>query len=303
MNISVGISSYNQLGYLIEAVESALAQTRRPAEIIVVDDASTDSSRQAIGGYASRFPDLIRPILLEQNVGITAVRNRILDEAAGDYLTYLDGDDTWMPTKLEKESELLAEGRFADAAFTNVHYTSADGVYLRAWASDRPPPQGNILPQVIARAFPRRNLFRCELVPCAIWREAGYHDGRLPLYIEWDMRIRLSTRLRWAYVDEPLQTYRLHGTGMASQSTADHLISLDMIEAKHRNLIDGLNERDRGAVRAGLDTWRALLLRRAAREIAQQRQPGFRAEAMRVYIQSLRLHPYLDARLLRQLLT
>lgn len=63
MDLTVGITSYNQCGLLVEAIDSVLAQTLRPREIIIVDDASEDDSPQLIRSYAAHYPDLVRPIL------------------------------------------------------------------------------------------------------------------------------------------------------------------------------------------------------------------------------------------------
>ena len=69
MNVTVGITSYNQRDYLIEAIDSVLAQSAPPDEVIIVDVASTDDSPQVIAGYAARYPERVRPILLAEAGG------------------------------------------------------------------------------------------------------------------------------------------------------------------------------------------------------------------------------------------
>ena len=107
--ISVYITSYNQKEYLVEAIDSVLNQTLKPFEIIIVDDCSTDGSREVIAGYALRYPDLVNPIYHTRNQGVAQARIDALQMVTGDYVTYVDGDDRYLPTKLEKEARLLQE--------------------------------------------------------------------------------------------------------------------------------------------------------------------------------------------------
>ncbi len=99
--ISVFITSYNQKKFLVEAIESVLSQTLKPVELIIVDDRSTDGSQEVIGEYARRYPDLIRPYYQEMNVGIAANKAFAQQHVNGDWLTYLNGDDRFLPQKLE----------------------------------------------------------------------------------------------------------------------------------------------------------------------------------------------------------
>ena len=79
-----------------------LAQSAPPDEVIIVDDASTDDSPQVIAGYAARYPERVRPILLTENCGPNAARNHVLAAATSDLLAFLDGDDRWRPEKLAR---------------------------------------------------------------------------------------------------------------------------------------------------------------------------------------------------------
>ncbi len=298
MNVTVGITSYNQRDYLIQAVESVLGQSAPASEILIVDDASADDSPQVIAGYASRYPDLVRPILLKANGGPNAARNHVLDAATGDTLAFLDGDDCWRPEKLARGLARLGATDRPDAVFDNFVFTDGDGRPLFLWAEGRRPPEGRLQRQVLTLDLPRTTLFRSELVPTALWRAAGYYDPSFAIYGDWDMRIRQAGVVgRYAYVDEPLSEYRRHGAGLSSRGVAAHLAAVDHMEAKYAELIERL-EREEGGVRAGLRRWRAKLLRRAALDVALQRPPGFRGAALGYYRRSLGYQRTLDARLL-----
>jgi glycosyltransferase involved in cell wall biosynthesis len=96
--VSVIIPVYNCETYLAEAIDSVLAQTYAPVEIIVVDDGSTDGSAQVAARYAPRVR-----CLHQENSGIGAARNRGIEQASGNLLTFLDADDLWSPDKLARQ--------------------------------------------------------------------------------------------------------------------------------------------------------------------------------------------------------
>jgi glycosyltransferase involved in cell wall biosynthesis len=299
MQITVGITSYNQRRYLIQAIDSVLAQSLPAAEILVVDDASTDDSPTLIASYAARYPDVIRPILLPRNGGVNAARNHILDAAGGDYLAFLDGDDRWRPDKLAREAHRLIQPDAPQAVFSNFIFTHSDGKPDFCWVTGRRPPEGDILPQVLTLDLPRHTLFRSELAPTALWRQAGYYDPAFTLYGDWDMRVRLATVVRrFAYVDEPLSEYHRHGAGLSNQPIELHLAAVDQIERKYAPLIARLAATRGDYFRRGFARWRARLLRWAALDLTVRRPPGFRTAALRYYRASLAYHRTLDARLL-----
>lgn len=302
MNISACITSYNQRGYLIEAIESVLVQTLRPFEIVIIDDASEDDSPEIINAYAARHPDLIRPILNDLNRGVASTFNTGLEVAGGDYIAFLAGDDRWLPAKLEKEAARLSAVDQPDGVFSDFYFTKAGGDRVFTWAGTQHPPEGNILPQVMARDFPRRTLFRTELADLRLWRQVGRFDSSFALYEDWDMHIRLATRMRYAFVAQPLSEYRRHGGGLSTQSIALHLAATDRVEQKYADLIRDLEPTHGAYLRRKLAGWRAHLWRSAAREMALKRPSGFRAEALHRYYRSLSYEIKPDTRLLWYLL-
>lgn len=305
MNITVGITSYNQSALLRVAIESVLGQTRQPAEIIIVDDASTDDSRPLIERYVNRYPDLIRPIFLNHNGGPNNARNQVIDAAGGEFLTFLDGDDRWLATKLEQEAKRLVMADQPDAVFSNFYFTDGAGNREFMWVSDSTPrpPEGHILPQVLALNLPRNTLFRSEIIPTRLWREAGYFDSSFTIYGDWDMRVRLAAAVgRFGYLDEPLCEYRRHGRGLSNKPIEMHLAAVDHIEQKYAGLISQLNETTRKSPIRGLDKFRAKLLRRAALDSLLLPSTPARKQAIRYYQQSLRFDRVLDFRLFWYLL-
>jgi glycosyltransferase involved in cell wall biosynthesis len=93
--VSVIIPAYNCAEYIAETIESVLNQTYRDYEIIVVDDGSTDATREVVEGYGDRLQ-----YIYQQNQGAAAARNRGIRLAKGELITFLDGDDLFLPNKL-----------------------------------------------------------------------------------------------------------------------------------------------------------------------------------------------------------
>jgi glycosyltransferase involved in cell wall biosynthesis len=302
MRISVWITSYNQRELLVEAVESVLAQTLPPQQVIIVDDASSDGSQEVIAAYATRYPDWITPLYHERNCGVAQSRNEALQMATGEYVTYCDGDDRFLPTKLEREAAALLANPQAEIAFSDFFFVNASGERTMRWAETKRPPEGEVLCQIVGREFPRRTLFRFELVNYQRWRESGLYDVNLSLYEDWEMRIRLTERCRVAYVAEPGFEFRRGNQGLSNVPAAAHLAATDYIVEKHRPLLEQLPEGERAEVKRHLDTWRAHLLRRASREAILRRVPDYRRVALDYYWQSLAYHRFLDYRLLGRII-
>ena len=107
LSLAVIIPNYNNGKYLEQAISSILSQSRRPDEIIIVDDCSTDDSREVILQLAEQS-NVIKPIFLEKNGGVSNARNTGLAAAASEYVTFLDADDFYInEKKLENEMALV----------------------------------------------------------------------------------------------------------------------------------------------------------------------------------------------------
>mgnify|MGYP006435230833 CR=1 FL=1 len=234
--ISVGITSYNQKYYLIEAIESVLSQTLPPTQIIIVDDNSIDGSKEIIQAYAELYPDLILPVLHKENIGISKSRTEALNFATEDYFAFLDGDDLFFPTKLEKEYNLLQQYPKVKIAFSNYVYIDNTGNCLGEWA-EKPPPQGNVFVEVFSRSYPKGSLYRNELVDYQEWRSIGFFDPHINLYEDYEMRIRLSFCLETVYTDEVLCAYRRHPFGLSKAQKINHFLALEYIYHKNYHLL------------------------------------------------------------------
>lgn len=104
--VSVIIPAWNAEAYIEETLRSAMGQTLRDVEIIVVDDCSTDRTAEIAERMAAADPR-IRCFRNPQNSGVSKTRNRAIEMARGAYIALLDSDDLWMPEKLERQVELI----------------------------------------------------------------------------------------------------------------------------------------------------------------------------------------------------
>lgn len=122
MKISVVIPAYNSENCIRETLESVIAQTLAAHEIIVIDDGSKDKTAEVVGSFGDRVR-----YIKQDNRGIAGARNAGIDCATGDWIAFLDHDDLWVPTKLEKQAKVLAENANLICVYSTFSYLHLDG--------------------------------------------------------------------------------------------------------------------------------------------------------------------------------
>jgi len=211
-SISVMIGVYNAAPYLGEAIESALVQTRRPLEIIVVDDGSTDGS----GEVARRFG---KPVIVvrQENAGNGAARNHAVRLASGDVFAFLDADDRFTPNKLELQWRALEADPALDVVFGYVREFVSPELTAEQVASIRPPT-----PEPRPWTAPNLMLIRREsFVRIGPFAE----DLKVGVTVDWYARAR-DAGVREAMLDDVVLERRLHLTNNGlreSDSRAQYL--------------------------------------------------------------------------------
>ena len=204
-SVSVVIPTYNYGKFIAEAIESLLSQTVLPGEIVVVDDGSADNT----GAVVKWFGDRVRYVR-QENRGVSEARNRGVAETTGELVAFLDADDTWEPTKLEKQVERFA----ADGEIGLVHcgmreFDSETGETLEMHLDGGEDDVAeNLLmwdgPVVVG---PGGTI----MVSRKAFEEAGGFDPRLKCGEDWDLCYRIARRYKVGFVPEPLVNYRIHG--------------------------------------------------------------------------------------------
>ena len=208
MNASVIVNNFNYARYVAEAIDSALAQTHSLTEVVVVDDGSTDESREIIASYGGQ----IVPVLKE-NGGQASAFNAGLAASSGDLVLFLDADDALLPTAVAEASARLDDSRVVKAHWplweidaaghrsgSAVPDALAEGDLLEAVIEEGPAGHGGNPPSS-GNAWRRSFLERIFPVPeevFRIWADV-YLLELAPVYG------------RIARIEEPLGLYRLHG--------------------------------------------------------------------------------------------
>jgi glycosyltransferase involved in cell wall biosynthesis len=204
--LSVVIPAFNAARHVSQAVDSALQQTFRDVEIVVVDDGSTDDTLARLAPYGERIR-----IVRQANAGVALARNAGSAAARGRYVAFLDADDVWQPDKTHRQLEALAQEPDARASYTAFQLVADD---LTPKEVRRTVRQGSLVEDLLClgNVVGTPSTVVCER---DLLREVGGFDPDLSLGADWDLWLRLSVRTPFAYVDEPLVLYRVHEANMS----------------------------------------------------------------------------------------
>lgn len=214
--VSAIVPVYNADRFLAEALDSALAQTFRNIEIIVVDDGSTDASGAIADHYAAAHPGRVR-VIHQANAGLVPARNAAIAVARGRYLALLDADDVWLPGHLAESVDALEQDVSIGLVHANVRFIdSGSRVY-----GDVPKRVWRIGDDAFIEILLRRRNVAC---PTAVFRrsvidEVGTFDpvfNRLGCE-DRDLWLRIAQVSGLRYIDAVHAHYRTHDANMSSR--------------------------------------------------------------------------------------
>lgn len=208
--VSVIIPTYNSERYIDAAIKSVLSQTHAPAEIIVVDDGSTDGTAVALQPYR----ELIRYVH-QKNSGEPAARNRGLREAGSEYIAFLDADDVWHPNKLELQMAYFEAHPDCAFVYTDMSTFDESGTID---ASMKERFQMKLQEGWIFEALFMRTLFGSGSVVLRkeCFEKVGHFDESFLIGSDYEMWLRISRVFQAGFVDKPLLLYRQH-PGMSTR--------------------------------------------------------------------------------------
>jgi glycosyltransferase involved in cell wall biosynthesis len=315
--VSVVIPTYNRASLVTRAVESALAQTYAPVEVVVVDDGSTDDTRARLGREFEG--DARVRCVYQPNGGPARARNAGFAEARGAYLALLDSDDRWHPWKLaaqvacmERQPELgmtwtdMAmvdpSGRVADPAHLRTMY-SAYGLVAIEQIFPRSVPLREIIPEMapvvggarlrMGEIFSRMILGSLVHTSTVLLRRerlqrvGGFDESLRRTGEDYDFHLRTCREGPVGLLDLATIHYQ---QGMPDRLTADHL-KVHMMENALRT-VERAIARDRAAIDLPESTLRKRLARLHASIALERLQRGEPALARRHYLESLRRRPW-----------
>lgn len=227
--VSVVIPNYNYAHYLREAIDSVLAQTYSEIEIIVVDDGSKDDSKEILTGYGDR----VRTIF-QQNQGVSAARNNGVKESCGELIAFLDADDAWLPTKIEKQVARFQADEKLGLVHVGVDEIDADGNSL---VHRLEGVEGKVC--TVLLMLKREGVLgggSGMMVRRSVFDEIGGFDLRLSTSADWDLAYRVSERDTVGFVAEILLKYRVHNSNMhANVGVMEHDMMLAFDKAFRTN--------------------------------------------------------------------
>jgi glycosyltransferase involved in cell wall biosynthesis len=196
--VSVIIPYYNRARFIDECLASIFAQTRAPDEVIVVDDGSAPDQRRHLDQFAPRVQIIDQP----RNLGVSAARNAGVRAATGEWISFNDSDDVWVPDKLAIQFDHLAKHPGCDGVHSAVRAVFQDG---SARVSEP------IAPQLTLADALHDNMVRVQtlLIKMQVMRAVGGFDERLRCCEDDDLGIRLAAAgYHIDYLAEPLTNMR-----------------------------------------------------------------------------------------------
>lgn len=218
--VSVIMNCYNGEKYLREAIESVLGQSYPNWEIIFWDNQSTDRSAEIFKSYAD---ERLKYYYAPKHTWLYEARNYAIEKASGEFIAFLDVDDWWLPSKLEKQVALFAD---PETGLVYGNYWVESEVKHKRWKFlKRPAPTGRVLNELLGFYFVglltmvvRRSALASLDYPC---------DPRHHIMGDFDLVVRLAVHWKLDCVQEPVACYRLRGDSEMHKHRSRHIEELE----------------------------------------------------------------------------
>jgi glycosyltransferase involved in cell wall biosynthesis len=223
-SVSVVIPTHDRRDLAMATIRSALGQRGVDVEVIVVDDASSDGTDEAVRSLSESDVRLVRH---DRRSGVAAARNTGIAAAHEEWIALLDDDDLWSPNKVRSQLD-AADAAGCDWVYAGVVEIDGDGRYL---GGDAPPS-----PDTLVATIAKRNLMPagCSnvMIRSRLLVRTGGFEPRLRHLADWDLWLRLVRYAFPACASEPLVAYRVH-PAQASMDTTGMLEEARMLEERY----------------------------------------------------------------------
>lgn len=230
--VSVIIPTYNRGKLILRAINSVLNQTYKNIEIIVVDDCSSDDTKTIVQSINDKR---VRYLCLDKNSGACVARNKGIECAQGDYIAFQDSDDEWLPSKLEKQIEIMKSVK-ADVSFCNftkINKTTSERI---------------IQPKNISEDFLKyETLLKKSIVStqCIVAKKECFKDIKfdetLPRLQDWDIILSLSKKYSIYHIDEALVNMYVQEDSISNHPDRG-IRALNILWKKHKESVDNNKE-------------------------------------------------------------
>ncbi|MBS1814190.1 MAG: glycosyltransferase family 2 protein [Acidobacteria bacterium] len=270
--IAVVIPVYNGENFIRRALDSVLGQTHRAAEIIVVNDGSTDRTPEIVSEYGPAVT-----LLQQKNGGPSKARNAGVDASTAQFVAFLDADDWWEPTKLEKQLKSFEADPTAVLNYTALRVVDA----ATGKHTDLSPPALDILERQL-RWMNRDMPPSCVMVRRAALKQIGGFNERLLAGEDWYVWFSLRTAGSFCVCPEPLTDYRQSNVGQSGNAT--------FVFNEFLKMLDDVLLKDLSGIKRTI--WRRKIMSfQAFMAVKTARGSGNRAEELRFVKMSLRTWP------------
>ena len=199
--VSAIITTHNRKELLKCAIDSVLAQTYSPIELIVVDDASDDGTSEICQDLRIKYVYIPK----DESRGGNYARNLGIKNAKGKYIAFLDDDDEWLPTKIEKQVELAIEKQSSLVYCLRIYQDVVDGQVIRIRKEFKPKPFGDLHESIFKHYITSTS---CILAEKILIETVGGFDESFRKWQEYDLMIRMAQKTAIYYVDDFLCKYR-----------------------------------------------------------------------------------------------
>lgn len=238
--VSIITPTYNARSYVKEAIDSALAQTHRNIEIIVVDDGSTDNTKEIVVPYVEKKQI---KYIYQKNGGISAARNAGIKKAKGEYIALLDADDVFLPEKIKKQVTHLESNPSCDVSYCDLHHFWDDKPDDLMKLNYKYYSGREVFQNTLRRSFiaPVTVLFRKK-----VFEKYGYFDEAIRKYAEdFEFWLRLTYRgAHICFLPETLAKLRLRREGNVQAFTTQPEMKLAALKVVE-NLWKEMGAKDR----------------------------------------------------------
>ena len=235
--ISVVCPTFNGSQFVISTLQSVLAQTVPPVEIVISDDGSRDQTVTLIMDYLARNSSIKYQVLENRHQGPGATRNVGIQQAQGEWIAFIDSDDLWLPNKLEVISGAILKNPEANFFCHSEREIQTDGTeslldYGRWFDPHKALP---------AQLY-HRNFFSTSAVTCqrSLLCKAGLFDATLPSSQDYELWLRMSPAVKPHFVGEVLGVYRCREGNITSGRAWARWSHLIRIALRHRQKVSPL---------------------------------------------------------------
>jgi glycosyltransferase involved in cell wall biosynthesis len=284
-SVSVIIPVHNGERYLAAALESVFAQTRACLEVIVIDDASTDTTPRILAGYGER----IQVIRHATPQGPARARNEGVQRARGAYIAFLDADDLWEPEKIEGQLAFAANHADFGIITTDVIWFDDDGTILQSTLKKiYPVESGQVVEKLLYHNWITTS---ATLIPRRVLIEiGGFDEQRCRLGEDWVLWMRIASKYPVYFLEQVLTRRRVHadslGHGDPETSFRDLLRHLDTLQQQVPQLREKpelvQRARYRICINRAMDDFHALRMLRAREKFNQARR--YRPASLRSWL-------------------